>query len=627
MKNYFKILTFYTVAIFVLILLAACPNPSDAHEHTWVDGLVFIAPGCGTAGIQQQICSGCGVGGALTAIAALELPHDWEPSSSSSLAPTCTEAGYGRLECKKCSAISVGDSIAPLGHDHNWIITTFPTETEDGIETNKCLRCTDIIGTRAVYATGTISLYYALIDNGTAYRVNGASLNLSEVVIPAFYRENEQNEYLPVTAIGDGAFMSGYETRNLSSITIPASVTSIGANAFDGCINLSDISLPAGLTSIGDYAFDSCRNLSNITIPASVTSIGQGALYVLNSIVVDTGNINYASEDGILYNKAKTVLIATPKEINSVIVPASVTSIGYSAFQDCNLSSITLPAGLISIGDYVFSNCSNLNSIVIPASVTSIGRSAFSSCNNLISITLPSGLTSIEVSMFQNCNNLSSITLPIGLTSIGGYAFSSCINLSNISLPAGLTSIGYNAFSGCQNLSSITIPASVTSIGEGALYALNSIVVDTGNINYASEDGILYNKAKTVLITAPKEINSVIVPASVTSIGYRAFENCNSLSSITLPVGLTSIGNYAFQNCNNLNNITLPVGLTSIGNGAFGWCNLISIILPVGLTSIGNSAFLVNDNLVSVSFNGNIPSSGFSTFSFYGDLRDKYCRA
>ena len=127
-------------------------------------------------------------------------------------------------------------------------------------------------------------------------------------------------------------------------------------------------------------------------------------------------------------------------------------------FYNCSeLTSITIPSSVTSIGECAFYNCYRLTSITIPSGVTSIGGSAFFGCSGLTSITIPSGVTSIGGSTFSCCSGLTSITIPSGVTSIGGYAFSCCSGLTSITIPSGVTSIGRCAFSGCSGLTSIYV--------------------------------------------------------------------------------------------------------------------------------------------------------------------------
>jgi len=193
-------------------------------------------------------------------------------------------------------------------------------------------------------------------------------------------------------------------------------------------------------------------------------------------------------------------------------------------------------------------------------------------------------------------------------TSIEDSAFSHCQSLTGITIPASVTSIGNSAFACCTSLTSITIPDSITSIGDGAFWdctSLTAINVESGNTAYSSENGVLYNKTKTMLVKYPegKTGSSFTIPSSVTNIESSAFEDCTSLININIPNSVTSIGDYAF-NCENLTSITIPASVTSIGDYAFAGC----------------------DNLTSVTFQGTITSTKFTDNAFYGlgNLRDKF---
>jgi len=370
-------------------------------------------------------------------------------------------------------------------------------------------------------------------------------------------------------------------------VVIPASVTSIGNNAFYYCTSLTSITIPARVTSIGSYAFYYCSSLTSIIIPDRVTSIGSNAFYYCTRLI-------------------------------SITIPDSVTSIGVRAFSGCSsLTSITIPDSVTSIGDNTFSNCSSLASITIPASVTSIGQYAFYYCSSLTSVTFAEGskLTSIGNNAFYYCTRLISITIPASVTSINSWTFSDCSSLTSITIPASVTSIGPNAFSNCSGLTSITIPDSVTSIGSNAFSGCSSLLYHVSNglkylVNESNPYHVLIDVETTDITTVTikdgcmvlaygvfsdcSSITSVTIPASVKSIDAWAFSNCSSLTSVTFEEGsqLTSIGSSAFNGCSKLTNITIPAGVTSIENSTFSGCSsLTSITIPDSVTSIRSSAF------------------------------------
>jgi hypothetical protein len=307
-----------------------------------------------------------------------------------------------------------------------------------------------------------------------------------------------------ITSIEDFVFIG---CTNLTGITIPDSVTSIGDSAFGDCSNLIGITIPNSVTGIGEEAFVNCTSLASVSIPNSVNSIGEAAFNwctSLTAITVDSGNRNYTSDQGVLYNKNKTTIIQYPagKTGVSFVIPNSVTSIGKSAFSWCtSLTSITIPASVNSIGESAFSGCTGLTGISIPNSVTSIGQSAFSQCRSLISVTIPNSVTNIEGDTFYDCTNLASVTIGNGVTGIGQAAFYQCANLASVTIGNNVTSIELLAFAGCKSLTSITIPASVNSIRNQAFAACTSLTkvtfdgtINSGNFDDKAfgEEGIAY---------------------------------------------------------------------------------------------------------------------------------------
>jgi len=370
---------------------------------------------------------------------------------------------------------------------------------------------------------------YEGTDTITILRYNGVG---GDVAIPAYINGK------PVTAIGEHAFAL---CDSLIGITIPDTVTSIGNNAFRGCNNLTGVNIPAGVTYLGDkegeanYAFVFCDSLTAIN--------------------VDTANTMYSSEDGILYNKAKTTLIQYPakKPAVSFTIPNGVTSISDFAFYACDsLPGITIPGIVTNIGDRAFLNCTNLTAITVDA-----GNTAYSSQNGVLynknkttlitfppgntetTFAIPNGVTDIGDSAFIRCANLTSVTIPNSVPSIGVRAFQDCTGLTGVTIPNSVTSIEHGAFFGCTSLTSITIPDSVTSIGKEVFFnctSLTAINVDTANTVYISEDGVLYNKEKTALIQYPagKTAAAFTIPDSVTSIEYEAFDHAG-LTGVTIP--------------------------------------------------------------------------------------------
>ena len=224
---------------------------------------------------------------------------------------------------------------------------------------------------------------------------------------------------------------------------------------------------------------------------------------------------------------------------------------------------------------------------------------------------------------FNYCSNLTSITIPSGVTSIGEEAFSGCSGLTSINIPNSVTTIGESAFSSCSGFTSITIPSSLTSIGVGAFYycsGLKSMSVESGNTVYDSR-----NNCNAIIETATNTLlygcKNTIIPNSVTSIGYRAFFMCSSLTSINIPNGVTSIDDGAFDSCSSLTTIEMSNSVTSIGERSFYNCtSLTSINISSSVTSIGNGAFQGCSGLTSMNIPSGVTSIGFAVFAHCSGL-------
>jgi len=301
-----------------------------------------------------------------------------------------------------------------------------------------------------------------------------------------------------------------------------------------------------------------------VSIPASVTRI-EGRAFENNQLTSVTlrGGISFRTVAGGGAGGARDVFFKDIFDGNN-ITELTITggSIIPDRFSSSNMGSrltkLTLLEGVTSIWENAFSG-HQLTSVTIPESVTSIGERAFAD-NQLTSVTIPTGITSIGENAFAN-NRLTSVTIPASVISLGGFASN---QLTSITIPAGVTSVGASAFANNQ-LTSVTIPAGVTSVGASAF--------------------------------ANNQLTSISIPAGVRTIGSSAFAG-NRLTSVTIPAGVTSIGENAFAN-NRLTSVTIPAGVTSIGKEAFGNFNNYHIYSGLGGTyEYRNNQYYYNNTAV-----------------------------
>ncbi|MDR2591598.1 MAG: leucine-rich repeat protein [Chitinispirillales bacterium] len=441
-----------------------------------------------------------------------------------------------------------------------------------------------------------------------------------------------------VTRIGDRAFAG---LIKLKSVTIPASVTSIGEDAFSGCENLTSIKVAAGnacyssvngvLLSkdkktqihypLGKFAFSGCVDSTSVTIPAGATGIYYKAFHdcaKLTSVSADEGNQEYSSVNGVLFSKTKDTLILYPRgRQGAYAIPNGVTIIDEFAFANCvGLTSVTIPKSVMIIKTRAFIGCTGLTSVAIPNDVNYIGWSAFGGCSGLTSVTIGDSLTEIN-GVFDSCFNLTSIkvsennpeyrsvdgvlfnktkdtlilyprgrqgayAIPSGVTDINKFAFANCAVLTSVTIPNSVTEIKWREFAGCTGLTSVAIPNSVTYINVESFERcvnLTSLNVSKDNPAYRSVDGVLFNKAKDLLILYPHgRQGAYVIPSGVTDIGWWAFNRCAGLTSLTIPGSVETFDDRAFWYCSALRSVTIGNGLTAIPTEFFETCT--------GLTSV-----------------------------------------
>lgn len=268
--------------------------------------------------------------------------------------------------------------------------------------------------------------------------------------------------------------------------------------------------------------------------------------------------------------------LSTPINVSSVFIPATVLSIGDSAFIYCDaLTTVTFAENsqLKSIGRAAFYGSEHVHprfkEIKIPDSVETIGNGAFYECRDLERIALPSALQTLSSVTFYNCTALSEVTFPASLKTIESSAFSGCRNLSEVKLPASLTAIQSSVFHLCINLKTVSYDGSleqwsrITADNDVLGYSCPSLVMSDYTAQFILvKNDFLDPPPKTVTITKYTGTEStVILPSTinswpVTKIGEDAFQDNTTITSVTIPDSVTEIGSNAFAGCTNLTSVT-----------------------------------------------------------------------
>jgi hypothetical protein len=377
-----------------------------------------------------------------------------------------------------------------------------------------------------------------------------------------------------------------YKTYNVAdysgSVTVPSTVTyngvtytvkGIGYCAFGECTNLTSISLPSTLTYVGDLAFIRCRSLSTVVIPTGVTWVGNNAFYACDNLT-------------------------------TVYLPNTLTMIDYAAFSNCDLlESITIPASVDSIGNSAFGQCPNLTQVTslspTPPRIGSVApfwhttyengtlKVPNAYAKNLYSAHPVWGqFTNITSTVYYDFSNNGLYYCKNGSNTVAVVAKNDNYNsyTGSITVPAGVangnasytvTEIANNAFRNCSGLTSVSIPNTITRIGEFA-----------------------FGNCPNMTTFTQRGVESSVL----TEIGNNAFAGCTSLSSFTFPETLQKIGNYAFSNCKGITTVTIPDNVTTIGAGAFYICsNLETLNIGTGCTSIGEWACMECTSLAYVN--------------------------
>lgn len=591
---------------------------------------------------------------------------------------TYTVTGINQLAFSNCSeitSVSIPSSMITIGWE-TFIGTAFYNDPSNWVDNalyvDNCLIAVkpELAGACEI-AEGT-----RVIGEGAFYKCS----SLTSVTIPS-----------SVISIGYGAFI---DCSSLSSVSIPSSVKYVGGNVFDGTALYNDASnwvdnvlyvdnclinakrdlsgaynIAEGTRIIAEQAF-SYTSLTSVTVPSSVVNIGPRAFYSIDNLTdiqVESGNTAYLSENGILHNADKTVLLCYPegKKDRTLTIPASLRCFGYDAFDNNSylntiewnavnfldftsiydspewryVSTLVIGEGVEHIPAYLCNNfSSSLYSLTIPSTVTSVGQDAFAGCGNL---TVYKNYSQLRLPDFliTSSPNLKELVSPIESFFL--------LSLEDLSSITGLKSLTVHSLEKFENRMYDRV-LSFTNLQQNTLTYIDIESLRPYDDIYIPDKCFL---DFTLLGTAK-------LPNKLESIGYRAFENCRVLQEFTIPASVNEIGESAFENCRMLQEFTIPASVTEIDDSAFDNCRSLSAVhfggsteeqaddpaasqcalqrignwafynchqlqelnIPEGVTEIGNAAFYGCSYLEDLVLPSSLQTIGDNCFSLCSKL-------
>lgn len=446
-----------------------------------------------------------------------------------------------------------------------------------------------------------------------------------------------------VTSIGNFAFM---DLPYLANVKLPSTLTTLGGYAFWGCTSLKNITLPESVSKLGIGTFMQC-GLTYINLPWRITSIPDQCFNICGNLQ----SISFSPNISRIGDKA----FAQCQMMQYISLPASLETIGNSAFYYTGLKSVVIPKIVQGIGEAAFYQ-SKLESVTFEGCPEQIGQQTFTYCQNLTEVILPDGFTTIPYAGFMMCTSLTDIVLPSSVTNIESAAFMYCpiqsvtclapepptcgtdvfdrdtqtymIN-AQLFVPQGTYDAYYNDdpwgfFQPIEELEPEQPEVLAGTCGENVTWSIDREAWTL----YISGTGAMTDYGYSDSQKAPwsdygQYIGHVVIGEGVTTIGDFAFRDLATTLDFTLPEGIESIGMSAFWRCASMESITLPSTLKAIQGSAFVDCsNLQSIVIPEGVKSIADQAFGYCTALETVTLPSTLESIGARSFSNCESLKE-----
>ena len=564
---------------------ATVPDGVTSIENgtfSYCSALTKVTLGNGVTNIGTRAFSGC------TALAEMTVAATEPPVAAANAFENVSRDITVNVPAESLDTYKAASVWSEFTNLQPWSQITFTAGNLTYRVTNETAKTAQLTG----YATapeGALTIPAGVEYDGTEYSVTsignkalaGCEL-LTEAVVPNSVATigNEafaDSKALAKVTLGDGvATMGNAVFRGCESLTeavIPDGVTTLGAETFSGCTKLSKAVLGNGVKAIGEKTFYGCTALAQIAFSDAVTTIGSEAFAgctKLAAVALGNGVSNIGDE-----------AFSGCTALTEITLPNSVRLIGKSAFSGCSaLEKATLGSSVRILSDWAFYGCEALAEMTVLATEPPMASAnTFANVSRSIPVYVPKA--SLEAYRAANVWNEFNLKEPPFVAGNLKYSVSDASaltvevigctdNPNTVDIPATVshdgaeyrvTGISGKAFAGCDALTQVNVGINVTDIAGNAFAgtALAAINVDGGNTAYSSENGVLFDKAKTTLLLYPwgKTDTSYSVPDGVTAIGREAAAGCTSLTELTLAESVATVGEKAFAGCTSLTQMTV----------------------------------------------------------------------
>ena len=547
-------------------------------------------------------------------------------------AKATTNTGVAFAGCTSLETVTIGDSVKA--------IPAYLFYNVSSVKTLKFGTAVQTIGMQAFAGTGiggelALPASVTEIEESAFDGIAVTKITIGENVATIGQSAFANNEALTTVVFNaksaelNGTVSMFANCSSINAITFGENVTKIPARIAEGNANITSVTLPKAIQSVGDYAFRDAIKLATVSGVDNVKAIGQDAF--LNTPFLET----YLKQDGVVY--LGTILMAYNGDMPAnfaLTVREGTTAIAAGAFNEQrNLASVSFPDTLESIGDKAFYYCSGISGeIVFPDSLKSIGEQAFYRCSKISGITLGDQLISIGASAFENCSSAKmNLVLPETLTELGERAFYSCSGIESIEVKAALTKMPNGVFSSAKP-TSVKLPSSVTELGDNwcglskctEFVAPGVKVVGANGLSGLLDTSFDFSKIESFGTGALYNIaaSSVTIGAGCKTIGDNLFASVagsrasgtTNLVSVTIEAPITAIPTGMFRSCSSLREVKLPDTVTEIGQYAFDQCKSLTSFDFSNITKIADYAFS-SSGIQSANFSDNLSSLGSYAFS------------